>query len=55
MRNGMEHLLDWNLLYRNAMQMRRLKPQRADDDSVKIYGDETGVNVILETRKPNNV
>jgi extracellular factor (EF) 3-hydroxypalmitic acid methyl ester biosynthesis protein len=55
MRNGMEHLLDWNLIYRNAVQMRRLKPQRAEQDSVTVFGDETGVNVMLEARKPKNV
>ncbi|HEX3797675.1 MAG TPA: SAM-dependent methyltransferase [Verrucomicrobiae bacterium] len=51
MRNGMEHLLDWNLIYRNGAQFRTLRPQKAEDENVEVYGDVTGVNVILEVRK----
>jgi len=51
MRNGMEHLLDWNLIYRNGAQFRTLKPVKAEDENVEVFGDVTGVNVILEVRK----
>jgi extracellular factor (EF) 3-hydroxypalmitic acid methyl ester biosynthesis protein len=51
MRNGMEHLLDWNLIYRNGAQFRTLHPQKAEAENVEVYGDVTGVNVILEVRK----
>jgi extracellular factor (EF) 3-hydroxypalmitic acid methyl ester biosynthesis protein len=55
MRNGMEHLLDWNLIYRNGAQFRTLKPAKAEDENVEVYGDVTGVNVILEVRKSAHV
>jgi extracellular factor (EF) 3-hydroxypalmitic acid methyl ester biosynthesis protein len=54
LRNGMEHLLDWNLIYRTAAQMRLVKPQDADRESVNVFSDSTGVNVLLEVRKPEN-
>jgi extracellular factor (EF) 3-hydroxypalmitic acid methyl ester biosynthesis protein len=54
LRNGMEHLLDWNLIYRTAAQMRLVKPQEADRESVNVFSDSTGVNVLLEVRKPQN-
>jgi len=52
MRVGMEHLLDWNLIHRDAAQVRKLKPRLADEDDVSVFGDDTGVNVMLEIRKP---
>jgi extracellular factor (EF) 3-hydroxypalmitic acid methyl ester biosynthesis protein len=54
MRKGMEHLLDWHLIYRNAAHMIKLKPRQATDDSVFVCSDFTGVNVFLEVRKPVN-
>lgn len=51
LRYGMEHLLDWNLIYRNASDMAKLKPAKAAQDDVKIISDLTGVNVFLEARK----
>ncbi|PWU21905.1 MAG: SAM-dependent methyltransferase [Verrucomicrobia bacterium] len=54
LRYGMEHLLDWHLIYRTGPQMRNLKPSQADPDSVLVHADETGVNVFLEVRKPKN-
>jgi extracellular factor (EF) 3-hydroxypalmitic acid methyl ester biosynthesis protein len=55
LRYGMEHLLDWHLIYRTGPQMLKLKPLQADRDAVFVHADETGVNVFLEVRKPNNV
>jgi extracellular factor (EF) 3-hydroxypalmitic acid methyl ester biosynthesis protein len=55
LRNGMEHLLDWNLIYRTGAQMRKLRPRSADEDNVSVLSDTTGVNVMLEVRKPENV
>jgi len=54
LRYGMEHLLDWHLIYRTGPQMRNLKPSQADPDSVFVHADETGVNLFLEVRKPNH-
>jgi extracellular factor (EF) 3-hydroxypalmitic acid methyl ester biosynthesis protein len=52
LRYGMEHLLDWHLIYRTAPQMLLLRPQQAPADSAAVLCDETGVNVFLEVRKP---
>jgi extracellular factor (EF) 3-hydroxypalmitic acid methyl ester biosynthesis protein len=52
MRHGMEHLLDWHLVYRTGPQLRALKPRAADPDSVFVRCDDTGVNMFIEVRKP---
>ncbi|MGO8678713.1 MAG: class I SAM-dependent methyltransferase [Limisphaerales bacterium] len=52
MRHGMEHLLDWHLVYRTGPELRALKPRAADPDSVLVRCDNTGVNVFIEVRKP---
>ncbi|SRR5581483_4470822 len=54
MRNGMEHLLDWTLIYRTGAGMRTLAPRQAQEDAVSVYSDPTGVNVLLEVRKFSN-
>jgi hypothetical protein len=51
----MDHLLDWHLVYRNATQMRAIKPMQAPVDSVAVKADLTGVNLLLEVRKPSDV
>jgi extracellular factor (EF) 3-hydroxypalmitic acid methyl ester biosynthesis protein len=53
LRYGMEHVLDWNLVYRTAPQMLALKPQRAVDDPA-VTSDLTGVNIWIEVRKPSD-
>ena len=52
LRNGMEHLLDWHLIYRTAAELRLLAPAKAEKDSCCLRTDSTGVNVLLEVRKP---
>jgi extracellular factor (EF) 3-hydroxypalmitic acid methyl ester biosynthesis protein len=52
LRHGMEHLLDWHLVYRNAAQLWKLKPAAVADDDARVTTDATGVNVFLEIRKP---
>ena len=54
LRNGMEHLLDWHLIYRTAAQMRALFPNGAEADACRVHADSTGVNVFLEVRKPDH-
>jgi extracellular factor (EF) 3-hydroxypalmitic acid methyl ester biosynthesis protein len=51
LRNGMEHLLDWHLIYRTARDMHRLTPSTAPADASCVRSDDTGVNVFLEVRK----
>ena len=53
LRNGMEHLLDWNLVYRDAHQAEKLKPHSLPAENLVIESDLTGVNVFISARKPN--
>jgi extracellular factor (EF) 3-hydroxypalmitic acid methyl ester biosynthesis protein len=53
-RHGMEHLLDWHLIYRTAPQLAALKPRGAEADSACVRCDDSGVNVFLEVRKPGH-
>ena len=52
LRYGMEHLLDWHLIYRNEAEMRILAPDKSSAENVRVYADDTGVNLFLEIRKP---
>lgn len=54
LRHGMEHLLDWHLIYRTAEQMRSLAPARARAEDCCVRAEATGVNLFLEIRKPNH-
>jgi extracellular factor (EF) 3-hydroxypalmitic acid methyl ester biosynthesis protein len=54
LRNGMEHLLDWHLIYRTAAQMRSLAPTSARAEDCCVRAEATGVNVLLEVRKPEH-
>lgn len=48
-RQFIEHLLEWNLIYRDQTHMLRLAPRGGDSG---VVTEATGVNVFLETRKP---
>ncbi len=52
LRYGMEHLLDWHLIYRNEAAMRAIVPDKALPENVVVRADETAVNLFLEIRKP---
>jgi len=52
-RNGMEYLLEWHLIHRNAVQLNSLIPDRAPPGSAQIKSEETGVNIYIEVRKPD--
>ncbi len=54
LRNGMEHLLDWHLIYRNARQLSELRPPQAPAAEATVRSDVTGVNLFLEVRKPGH-
>jgi extracellular factor (EF) 3-hydroxypalmitic acid methyl ester biosynthesis protein len=53
LRYGMEHMLDWNLVYRTAPQMLALKPSRAAGQAT-VTSDLTGVNIWVEVRRPGD-
>ena len=48
-RYQMEHLLEWNLIYRDDSDMKKLVPKNAE---FEISKDETEINVFLDIRKP---
>lgn len=52
LRYGMEHLLDWYLIYRSSREAQGLRPPDCDPDGFKVTADITGVNVFIEARKP---
>ncbi len=54
LRNGMDHLLDWHLIYRTGPQLQKLAPAKAIAEATSIRSDSTGVNVFLEVRKPGH-
>jgi extracellular factor (EF) 3-hydroxypalmitic acid methyl ester biosynthesis protein len=45
----MEHVMEWHLVMRDESDMVRLAPELGP---LKIYTDETGINVFLEIDKP---
>ncbi len=45
----MEHVMEWHLVLRDEADMERLAP---DLGPLKIYTDQTGINVFLEIDKP---
>ena len=51
-RNILESLLEWPMVYRNRLQMAGIKPEAALEGSFDIYTEETGVNIFIEVRKP---
>lgn len=53
LKHGMDHLLEWHLTYRRASEFKELAPKPAHPDDVRVFSDETGVNVFLEVRKPH--
>ena len=54
LRYGMEHLLDWHLVYRTAAQLRTLAPARAPREACSVHCDPTAVNLFLAVRKPGH-
>ena len=51
-KHGMEHLLDWHLIYRNSRDAQRLKPAEVPQDLFAVMSETTGVNIFVELRKP---
>jgi extracellular factor (EF) 3-hydroxypalmitic acid methyl ester biosynthesis protein len=49
-RHGMEHLLEWHLIYRDEAQMTAVMSEVGSP--IDLYTDETGVNLFAETTLP---
>ena len=52
-RNIMEYIYEWHLIYRNGNQMMELVARLPADAVATIKSDLTSANVILEVRKPS--
>lgn len=52
-RGSLEMVLDWHLIYRNAERLATLAPAGAAPEDVRVYSDETAVNIFMEARKPD--
>lgn len=53
-RHSMEYLLEWHLICRDQPQLLNLVPELAPPGTFKVRADETGVNVFIEVRKPED-
>jgi extracellular factor (EF) 3-hydroxypalmitic acid methyl ester biosynthesis protein len=51
-KHGMEHLLDWHLIYRGSREAARWKPEGVANDQFHVIAESTGVNIFVELRKP---
>ena len=50
-RHGMEHLLEWHLIYRDEAQMSSVMSEVGAP--IEMYTDKTGVNLFAETLLPD--
>lgn len=50
-RNLMEYVQEWHLVYRNTKQLQSICPDTANLDELNVRTDSTGVNVFIEVRK----
>lgn len=53
-RRSMEILLEWHLIYRDQAQLASLAPELSGPENRRLHADTTGVNLMLEVRKPNH-
>jgi len=51
-RNVMEYIFDWRLVYRTRESLLSLAPDRMEPDHVFLKADSTANNLFLELRKP---
>lgn len=52
-RNTMEYIFEWHLVYRDSKQFETLRPDNAPPGSYKVRAETTGSNIFIEVRKPN--
>jgi len=51
-RNIMEYIYEWRLIYRNGKDLALLAPDQAPVDSVSVQMEASAGNIFLEVRKP---
>jgi extracellular factor (EF) 3-hydroxypalmitic acid methyl ester biosynthesis protein len=52
-RNTMEYIFEWHLVYRDAAQFESLRPEEAPPGSYTVRAETTGSNIFIEVRKPS--
>jgi extracellular factor (EF) 3-hydroxypalmitic acid methyl ester biosynthesis protein len=52
-RNMMEYIFEWHLIYRDGRQLRSLAPPEISADLVSVKAEESSSNVFIELRKPS--
>lgn len=52
-RNIMDYMFEWHLIYRNGQQFSSLMPEQASLDHCSLKAELTGSNIFLEVRKPS--
>jgi extracellular factor (EF) 3-hydroxypalmitic acid methyl ester biosynthesis protein len=55
LRYGMEHLLDWHLIYRNSTHLRALRPSQVAAEDAEVKSELSGVNLFMEVRRSRHV
>jgi extracellular factor (EF) 3-hydroxypalmitic acid methyl ester biosynthesis protein len=53
-RGSLELILDWHLIYRDAVQFQKLCLGLIPKEMVRVRSDDTGVNIFLEARKSDD-
>jgi len=51
-RNIMEYLFEWHLIYRSGSEFERLAPDQSTGDAISVMAEPSGGNLFLEVRKP---
>jgi extracellular factor (EF) 3-hydroxypalmitic acid methyl ester biosynthesis protein len=51
-RNIMEYLFEWYLIYRSGVDFARLAPDQVAKDDMSVRAETSGGNILLEIRKP---
>jgi extracellular factor (EF) 3-hydroxypalmitic acid methyl ester biosynthesis protein len=51
-RNTMEYIFEWHLVYRDSRQFETLRPDNAPAGSYTVRSETTGSNIFIEVRKP---
>jgi hypothetical protein len=50
----MEYMLDWHLIYRSVNGFRALVPKNVRPDMAIVRSVGTGVNIVVEMRRPQH-
>jgi extracellular factor (EF) 3-hydroxypalmitic acid methyl ester biosynthesis protein len=54
-RGSLELILDWHLIYRDSERVAALSPAGVSAEDLRVESDPTGLNLFLQTRKPDGL